>query len=177
MAPEHRVVSDLRDRFLARANKRLKDGQAREGAARLDALVDALRIWPALSEAQSHYKLAFEAVPTLDVAVSSVPAPLGPWVRNPADSRVSRLLYRPILASDSDDARKGKPPGQLASAVELSDLGRRLLIRLKSGISWSDGSRQVTAVDIAQSHRSNRSQLSQIPGTMGRHPRSRGIAR
>jgi peptide/nickel transport system substrate-binding protein len=150
MAPEHRVVSDMRDRFLARANKRLKEGQAREGAARLDALVDALRIWPALSEAERLYKPAFEAVPTLDVAVSSVPAPLGPWVRSPADSRVSRLLYRPILASDSDDARKGKPPGQLASAVELSDLGRRLMIRLKSGIAWSDGSRQVSAVDIAR---------------------------
>ena len=150
MAPEHRVVRDLRGRFLALANKRLKEGQSRQGAARLDALVNALRIWPALTEAENLYKRAFDAVPTLDVAVGSVPAPLGPWVRNAADSRVSRLLYRPILASDSEDARKGTPPNQLASAVELTDLGRRLMIRLKSGIAWSDGSRSVTAVDIAR---------------------------
>ena len=64
-----------------RAGKRLKEGQAREGFARLDSLVDALRIWPTLSEAERLYKPAFEAVPTLDVAVNNVPAPLGPWVQ------------------------------------------------------------------------------------------------
>ena len=77
-------------------------------------------------------------MPTLDVAVSDVPRPLGPWVRTPADARVSRLLYRPILASDSEDAAAGKVPGQLAAAVESSrpgpspDLpaaGRRILVR------------------------------------------------
>ena len=64
--------------------------------------------------------------------------------------RVSRLLYRPILSSDSDDARAGKAPGQLAAALESSDLGRRLIFRLRGGIPWSDRSRQVTAADVAR---------------------------
>jgi peptide/nickel transport system substrate-binding protein len=150
MAPEHPVVRDLRDRFLARANKRLKDGESREGAERLDALTDALRIWPALNGVESLYEKAFAALPTLDVAVCDVPTPLGPWLRTPVDSRVSRLLYQPLLASDSEDARQGKVTDQLASAVELSDLGRRLTFRLRSGFAWSDGSRQVSASDVAR---------------------------
>ena len=43
--------------------------------------------------------------------------------------------------ADDDDARKGKAPDQLAAAIESSDLGRRLLIRVRPGFLWSDGSR------------------------------------
>ena len=150
MAPEHPVVHDLRNRFIARASQHVKDAESRSGPERLDALVDALRTWPALDGALSLYTKAFESVPTLDVAVNDVPRPLGPWLRSPADARVSRLLYRPILSSDSDDARAGKAPGQLAAALESSDLGRRLIFRLRGGIPWSDGSRQVTAADVAR---------------------------
>jgi peptide/nickel transport system substrate-binding protein len=150
MAPEHVVCRQMRDRFVERASKRVKDAQALEGPARLDALLDALRIWPTLDGAAELYTRAFEKVPTLDVAVCDVPAPLGPWVRSPADARVTRLLYRPILASDSEDARQGKAPGQLAAALEASDLGRRLVIRLLPAITWSDGSRPVSAVDLAR---------------------------
>ncbi|HMF36765.1 MAG TPA: ABC transporter substrate-binding protein, partial [Isosphaeraceae bacterium] len=150
MAAEHPVVRDLRNRFIARASQHLKDAESRSGPERLDALVDALRIWPTLDRAESLYTKAFEAVPTLDVAVSDVPRPLGPWLRSPADARVCRLLYRPILSSDSDDARAGKAPGQLAAALESSDLGRRLIFRLRDGIPWSDRSRQVTAADVAR---------------------------
>ena len=88
------------------------------------------------------YNKAFEAVPTLDVAVSDVPRPLGPWLRSPADARVTRLLYQPLLSADSDEARAGKAPGQLAAGLESSDLGRRLIFRLRDGIPWSDRSRR-----------------------------------
>ena len=89
-------------------------------------------------------------MPTLDVAVPDVSHPVGPWVRSPADARLTRLLYRPILADDSDEARQGKAAGQLAAPVEFSDLGRRLIFRLQPGIDWSDHSRQVSAVDLAR---------------------------
>ncbi len=79
-----------------------------------------------------------------------LPGPLGPWVRSPADARVSRLLYWPILAADSDDAKAGKVAEQLAAGLESSDLGRRLLFRLRDGIVWSDQSRRVTAADVAR---------------------------
>ncbi|HKM52859.1 MAG TPA: ABC transporter substrate-binding protein [Isosphaeraceae bacterium] len=150
MAPEHPAVGELRSRFVVRAQSKLKDADSMTGLGRLDALCDVLRIWPTLEGAEAIYRQAFEATPTLDVAVSDVPRPVGPWVRTPADLRVSRLLYRPIMASDTEDARSGKVSGQLAAAVESSDLGRQLSIRLQPGHVWSDGTRQVAAVDVAR---------------------------
>ncbi len=150
MAPEHPFVRDLRNRFIARAGQHVRDAESRNGPERLDALVEALRVWPALDGADALYNKAFEAVPTLDVAVSDVSRPLGPWLRSPADARVTRLLYQPLLSGDSDDARAGKAPGQLAAGLESSDLGRRLIFRLRDGIFWSDRSRRVTAVDVAR---------------------------
>ena len=60
---------------------------------------------------RSAYQKAFEAEPTLDVGVTDVASPLGPWVHSRADDRVIRLLYRPVLATDDQEARQGKRPG------------------------------------------------------------------
>ncbi len=150
MAPEHPFVRDLRNRFIALASQHVKDAGSRSGPQRLDAVVEALRVWPALEGGESLYIKAFEAVPTLDVAVNDVPRTLGPWLRSPADARITGLLYQPLLSSDSDDARAGKAPGQLASALESSDLGRRLIFRLRDRVPWSDGSRRVTSADVAR---------------------------
>ena len=92
----------------------------------------------------------FEDLPTLDVAVSDVPHPVGPWVRSPADARVSRLLYRPILAADSEEARQGKVPGQLAASLESSDLGRRLIFRTAPGVTGPTARGRSPAVDVAR---------------------------
>ena len=51
--------------------------------------------------------------------------------------------------ADDPNALQGKSPGQLAASVESSDLGQRLLIRIRSGTVWSDGSRPVSANDVA----------------------------
>lgn len=150
MAPEHPVVRDMREKFISRAQARVEAAKSLSGPSRLDALVDALRTWPTLEGARPLYQKAFEECPTLDVGVADVARPLGPWLRSPGDERISRLLYRPLLGDDTDDAKQGKLPGQLAAAVESSDLGRRLVFRVQPGIPWSDGSRQVTAVDAAR---------------------------
>ena len=70
------------------------------------------------------------------MAVSDVAVPLGPWVHTPADARLTRLLYRP----DPDQATmtmpaRGRSPDQLAASIESSDLGRRLLMRIRSEFS------------------------------------------
>jgi peptide/nickel transport system substrate-binding protein len=62
---------------------------------------------------------------------------------------MTRLLYRPILAGDDPDSRQGKRPGQLAASIETSDLAQRLLIRVRTGFLWSDGSRPASAIDVA----------------------------
>jgi len=150
LAPEHSLVKQMRALFIAKASQRVKDTETSSGPERLDGLVEALRIWPALDGVEPLYTKAFAAEPTLEVAVTDVAAPLGPWVRSPADARVSRLLYRPLLASDDDEARQGKRPDQLAAAIESSDLGRRLVIRIRPGFLWSDGSRPVSAIDVGR---------------------------
>jgi peptide/nickel transport system substrate-binding protein len=150
LAPEHALAEQMRALFVARATRRVKDSESWSAPERLDALAEALRIWPTLPGIEPIYAQAFEIEPTLEVGVTDVASPLGPWVRSPADARVSRLLYRPLLASDDEEARQGKRPDQLAAAVQSSDLGRRLGIRVRSGIVWSDGSRPVSATDVGR---------------------------
>jgi peptide/nickel transport system substrate-binding protein len=150
LAPEHSLVKQMRALFVARATARVKDSESLAAPERLDALAEALRIWPTLPGIEPIYTKAFESEPTLEVGVTDVPTPLGPWVRSPADARVSRLLYLPLLASDDEEARQGKRPDQLATAVQSSDLGRRLVIRTRPGFLWSDGSRSVSAIDVGR---------------------------
>ncbi len=150
LAPEHVMVKAMRALYVNKANQIVNDTAGLNGPERLDGLTEALRIWPELDGALALYNKAFAAEPTLDVAVSDVATPLGPWVRSPADARVTRLLYVPILADTSDDARKGNKPGQLAAGLEPTDLGRRLLLRIRPGFFWSDGSRPVSATDVAR---------------------------
>jgi peptide/nickel transport system substrate-binding protein len=147
---EHILVKQMRALFLARASERVTAAEKAPPSQRLDALAEALRIWPALEGIEPLYKKAFIEEPTLVVAVNDVAFPLGPWVRTPADERVSRLLYRSILASDDDQARQGKRAGQLAAGIESSDLGRRLVIKVRAGYHWSDGSRPVSAIDVGR---------------------------
>lgn len=150
LAPGHPALRAARERFEGKARERADAGRSLQGAERLDALTDALRIWPTLDQAPAAYREAFAAWPTLDVAVVDVPRAPGPWVRCPADERVGRLLYRPVLARDDEEALKGKADGQLAASVTSSDLGRRLVIELRPGTIWSDGSRPVSSVDVAR---------------------------
>jgi peptide/nickel transport system substrate-binding protein len=150
LAPEHSLVGQMRVLFISRATERVKQAEGASPPARVDLLVEALDIWPTLAGAADLYKKAFVAEPTLVVSVTDVAYPLGPWVRTPADARITRMLYRPILAADDDDARQGKRPGQLAAKIESSELGRRLVIRVRPDCLWSDGSRPVSNIDVAR---------------------------
>ena len=152
IAPNQTVVVEARERYIIRARELTREAARKTGADRLDALTEALRIWPALTEAHAPYAEAFAAEPTLDVGVVDLPRPLGPWARAPADERVSRLIYQPILASSEDEAMQGAGAhgAQLAERLETTDLGRKLTIRLRPGVAWSDGSRTVSALDVAR---------------------------
>ncbi|AMV39290.1 ABC transporter substrate-binding protein [Planctomyces sp. SH-PL62] len=140
----------LRSTFQDQARARASKTGAGSESERLDALVEALRIWPSMEDLEAEYIKAFEAEPTLDVAVVDVPHPVGPWVRSPADARVAPLLFLPILANDSEEAKRGQVGGQLAAELESTDLGRRLIVRVRPGVPWSDGSRDVSATDVAR---------------------------
>ncbi len=150
VVPEHILVKQMRALFINKATERVRVSESAPPPARLDALTEALRIWPTLEHTEPLYNKAFLAEPTLEVAVNDVSSSVGPWIRTPADQRISRLLYRPILVSDDDAARQGKKPGQLAAAIESSDLGRRLVLKIRPGFNWSDGSRPVSAIDVGR---------------------------
>ena len=150
LALNHSVLRAARDRFIARARELVRKALQESCPERLDDLAEALRVWPALEGAGAQFTEAFAAEPTLDVAVTDIPPTLGPWIHSPADERVARLLYLPILVGDEDAAIAGKMPGQLADRLDSSDLGRKLSLRLRQGIIWSDGSRPVSAVDVLQ---------------------------
>ena len=144
------VVREARDRFVTRARSLVALAAKRQGAERLDALTEALRVWPELEGAAAQYAQAFAALPTLDVAVSDVPRAVGPFLRSPADERTSRLLYLPILATPDLEAAQGKRPGQLAAHLDSAELGRRLTLQIRPAIPWSDGSRPVSAGDVVR---------------------------
>ncbi len=149
-AHEATVVKDMRRRFLGRANEAIRAGEGKDEISQLDASTEALRIWPSLDGVEPRYKDLFAKQPTLEVAVTDVPDPLGPFIHSPADARSSRLLYLPLLEADDEPARQGKRQRQLAASIETTDLGRRMLIKVKPGVPWSDGTRSVSAVDLAR---------------------------
>lgn len=150
LAPDHDLTVRARDRFVYRAKGLAERAAKKEGAARLDDLTEALRVWPALEGAGARYEEAFRALPTLDVAVLDLPRPVAPWVRSPAQERVARLVYLPLLYDESEDAVRGGKGGQLLAGLESADLGRRLELNLRSGVNWNDGSRTVAALDIVR---------------------------
>jgi len=148
MAPGNAFLREVRERFVNRAGELVRSAGKDDGPARLDRLTEALRVWPALEGAGEAYRAAFAASPTLDVAVDDVPRGVGPWERSPADARVVRLFYLPVLARDDEDAAQGKAPGQLAAGVTTTDLGRRVVLRLKADARWSDGSGAAGSADV-----------------------------
>ncbi len=150
MAPDHAVLREVRDRFVNRARELVKSAEKDEGSGRLDKLTEALRVWPSLEGAGDAYRAAFSARPTLEVAVDDLPRGVGPWIRSPADERVNRLLYLPVLARDDEESMQGKISGQLAEKVTTTDLGRRVVIRVRSDARWSDGSRTVDSADLGR---------------------------
>ncbi len=149
LAPGHMVVRSARERYIAKAQGLVKEAPRADGPGRLDALTEAVRIWPALEGVGAQYAEAFAAEPTLDVAVTDLPRSLGPWTRSSADERVSRLLYLPVLAREEEDSTRGGP-GQLAAGMETVDLGRRLNLRIRQDVIWSDGTRPASAIDVAR---------------------------
>ncbi len=150
IAPKNPQLREQRDKFIAKARVLSEDGMKKEGADRLEKLTEALRVWPTAEGVAQEYEEAFKALPTLDVAVIDLPRPAGPFIRNPAGQRVAKLLYLPILANESEDATHGKLANQLATSLEIGDIGRKIDLKLKVGPTWSDGSRQVAAIDVVR---------------------------
>ncbi|WP_422929983.1 ABC transporter substrate-binding protein [Singulisphaera sp. PoT] len=150
LAPNHPTLREVQSRFITRAQKLAEDAGKASGDRRLDMLVEGLRVWPTLEGLGDRYATSFREETTLDVAVTDVPHPIGPWIETPADERINRLLFLPLFAHDDEDSIQGKAHGQLASGLESGDLGRKLVVSIRKSIPWSDGSRPVSSADVAR---------------------------
>jgi peptide/nickel transport system substrate-binding protein len=151
IATGHPVVVASTARFVERAKAAADSSEKLEGFAKVDALTEAARVWPELDGLAPRFAQAFRAAPTLYVGVNEVPGVPSPWPHSPAAERQAALIYRPLLARDDDASRKGETTGQVSAGIEIAELGRRLEIRVKEGVPWSDGSRPVSSIDVARS--------------------------
>ncbi|RUL89505.1 ABC transporter substrate-binding protein [Tautonia sociabilis] len=150
LAPESPIISQMERRFVDRARRLAEQADRLDGPDRVERLAEALRIWPSDDEIAQRYRAAFSEAPVLDVAVLDVPRRPGPFVECPADDRVIQLLYLPILADTSEEAKRGGRDRQIAAELTSGDIGRRLVIEVKQGLSWNDGSRPVASADVAR---------------------------
>jgi peptide/nickel transport system substrate-binding protein len=149
ISPNHLVVIQSREKFIKRARDLAERAKEKSGPERVDALIDALRVWPALEGTGDEFQAAFAEWPTLDVGVIDIPRGLNPFSKTPAMARAGRLIYRPLVGNSGDSAGVVPTPDQLAESIETADLGRRLEIVLRPGPMWSDGTRPLSSVDVA----------------------------
>ncbi len=151
VAPNHGEARSARARFVNRAKGLIDQAMKANASDRVNRLAEAARIWPESEGLESAYLEAFQNEPTLTVAVADIAGHVGPFPDSPGSERIARLLYLPILASDDESATRGEAPGQLLAGLELTELGKGIKISLRSGPIWSDGSRVVSAIDVARS--------------------------
>jgi peptide/nickel transport system substrate-binding protein len=150
-APNHAEGRVARGRLFGRAKSLIDQAVKANPSDRVDRLSEASRIWPESEGLESAYREAFRAEPTLTVAVDGLAEPVGPFPTTPASDRLARLIYLPLLASDDEVSTRGEVAGQLLAGLQTVELGRGVKITLKPGAVWSDGSRPVTAIDVARS--------------------------
>ena len=151
LAPAHGETAATRGKFVARAKALLDEAARAAGPAdRIDRLAEAARIWPDYDGLAPTYAAAFRAWPTIRVAVVDLADPVGPFPRSPATERVCPLLYIPVVATDDEAALRGETTGQLLGSWKLTELGSAWKIGLKEQFRWSDGSRPVSAIDVAR---------------------------
>ena len=147
--PQAPQIAETEQRFLKRAQELAAKARGLTGLAKLDTISQALELWPDLEGGPELFREAFEVAPLLDVLVIDHPRIITPFPTSPPGQRVADLLYRPLLAEASEEAARGQRGDQLAELVEKQEIGRKLLITLRSGLEWSDGRRPVSADDVA----------------------------
>ena len=151
VAGGHPETAASREKFVALARERIDRSSQADPSTKVDLLAEAARIWPESEGLDQVYARAFQADPTVRVAVVDLADPVSPFPISPAADRVARLIYLPILAHDDEASLRGEVPGQLLASWKVTELGATWQVGLKSGFRWSDGSRPVAAVDLARS--------------------------
>lgn len=110
----------------------------------------AMAIWPRLPGLQELVEEIYRVYPQVYVGVTSMGG--GQVAGRPLDwagRRQSRLLHRTLFEYLAPGPEGGEYDCPLGTAERLK-LGRRLVIRLKERVPWSNGARNLTALDVAR---------------------------
>ena len=159
--PELQVGKEMLQQFiqgtptLPGAERLRQQAKAKEAAGQLrDAcflMLEAADIWPKLPGLEEDFTRIFSKYPILHVAVRELPERFAPWAPpGTPDSRVAQLLHVPLMEV-SGVGEKTKYDSRIVDDTELSEQARRITLRVKPGLIWSDGEKPITAHDISRS--------------------------
>ncbi|HQU46686.1 MAG: hypothetical protein B7Z73_12735, partial [Planctomycetia bacterium 21-64-5] len=152
--PTNSVVVKFHEQWTSKARQIIAEGRERIAAGEplkaWDLAQRVLYVWPRSPEAKTFFEDLYAAWPRIVVGVTS---PLGPTeqprLASWADRRDGRLLQRLLL----EFTGKGAEGGQYAcpfGEVERTDIGRRLIFRLKRDIRSTAGGPHLTGYDVAR---------------------------
>lgn len=151
--PQHAVVAKLEQEWAKTAGKALAEARTKAEAEQhreaWELGLRAVYVWPPLPEATKFLQELYERYPRIIVGVTL------PGGKAPADRmldwaarRRGRLLHRLLLEYAGPGANGGRYECPLGT-VEMTDIGRRLALTLRTGIRWSGG-QQLTGFDVAR---------------------------
>ncbi len=152
--PDNDTARQLRRRLSGEAEKRQRAARDKEAAGTLREacllIAQAADIWPALPGLDADFARIFRKYPILTVGVRELPERFGPWAPpGSPDARVARLLHVPLMEI-SGIGENTQFTSRIAPDFKLEELNRRVRLRVRSGLRWSDG-KAITAMDVARS--------------------------
>ena len=150
--PDHDVAKKWRKNYadlvrplVEHANQQIANNFYTEALITLDS---AAEIQPDHPGMRATMEKAYAKHPRLRVAVGELPGyHSGPAGWSPADVRAADLLHEPLMRVKSAKEGVTEFDSRLVNKVDVSDLNRKAVVQIRSGLSWPDG-KPVTPVDV-----------------------------
>jgi ABC-type transport system substrate-binding protein len=158
--PQNSVVTKYHEQWAEESRQLIDQGRQQMAAGQpqkaWEVAQRVLYVWPRSPDAKKFFDDVYAAWPRVVVGVTAprppaasrqagAPARLANW----AERRDARLLNRLLVEFAGTGAEGGQydcPFGQL----ERTDIGRRLIFRLKRDIKWSADGTRLTGYDVAR---------------------------
>lgn len=152
--PQSPVVARFQEQWAGEARQLIAKGRQQMAAGEVrqawELAQRVLYVWPRSSEAKAFFEELYAKWPRLVVGVTSPHAPIPqPRLANWGVRRDGRLLHRLLVEFTGTGAEGGQytcPFGQ----VERTDIGRRLIFRLKRDVQSSADGAHLTGYDVAR---------------------------
>jgi ABC-type transport system substrate-binding protein len=136
------------ERLRNQARAKETAGQLRDAAF---LILEAADIWPRLPGIEEDFNRIYNKYPIMHVAVRELPERFAPWAPpGTPDARVAQLLHVPLMEV-SGVGQNTKYTSRILDDIALSEQARRVTLRVKPGLVWSDGEKPITAHDISRS--------------------------